>query len=101
MDRRHFIKNGSVLGGSIVISPSPTMAGALLTAPADALPAAPANTLPALSAGVLLTPPEEPWFNKSMRWAQLAFVETDPKHYDPDFWLDYFKRIHADGVLLS
>jgi hypothetical protein len=85
MDRRHFIKNGSVLGGAIVMSPSPTLAGALLGAPADAL----------------LSPSEEPWFNKSMRWAQLAFVETDPKHYDPDFWLDYFKRIHADGVLLS
>jgi hypothetical protein len=28
-------------------------------------------------------------------------VENDPGKYDPDFWLDYFKRIHADGVLLS
>lgn len=36
-----------------------------------------------------------------MRWAQLAFVERDPGHYDPDFWLTYFKRIHADGALLS
>ncbi len=36
-----------------------------------------------------------------MRWAQLAFVERDPERYDPDFWLDYFKRIHADGALLS
>ncbi len=41
------------------------------------------------------------WFNNSMRWAQLAFVENDPGKYDPDFWLDYFDRIHADGVLLS
>ena len=44
---------------------------------------------------------DEPWFDRSMRWAQLAFVENDPGHYDPDFWLDYFKRIHADGALLS
>ena len=36
-----------------------------------------------------------------MRWAQLAFVEKDPATYDPDFWLSYFKRIHADGALLS
>jgi hypothetical protein len=36
-----------------------------------------------------------------MRWAQLAFVENDPKRYDPDGWLDYFRRIHADGALLS
>ncbi len=77
MDRRHFIKNTSVLGGSIVISSSPALADALLTSP------------------------EEPWFDKSMRWAQLAFVEKDPARYDPDFWLDYFKRIHADGALLS
>ncbi len=42
-----------------------------------------------------------PWYNKTMRWAQLAFVESDPGNYDPDFWLDYFKRIHADGALLS
>jgi hypothetical protein len=36
-----------------------------------------------------------------MRWAQLAFVEDDPGRYDPVFWLDYFKRIHADGACLS
>lgn len=40
-------------------------------------------------------------FDKPMRWAQLAFVENDPAECDPDFWLDYFKRIHADGALLS
>ncbi|MGH7970125.1 MAG: hypothetical protein ACREIC_15500, partial [Limisphaerales bacterium] len=36
-----------------------------------------------------------------MRWAQLAFVEDDPGNYDPTFWLDYFRRIHADGACLS
>jgi hypothetical protein len=36
-----------------------------------------------------------------MRWAQLAFVEDDPGNYDPAFWLDYFRRIHADGACLS
>ncbi|GAB2600382.1 family 10 glycosylhydrolase [Spirosoma areae] len=46
--------------------------------------------------------PAEPfWLDGPMRWAQLAFVERDPGHYDPDFWLSYFKRIHADGALLS
>ena len=44
---------------------------------------------------------EAPWFDKAMRWAQLAFVENDPGTYDPDFWLNYFRKIHADGVLLS
>jgi hypothetical protein len=47
------------------------------------------------------TATEEPWFNRSLRWAQLAFVENDPGNCDPDFWLDYFKRLHVEGVLLS
>lgn len=36
-----------------------------------------------------------------MRWFQLAFVEDDPGQYNPAFWLDYFRRIHADAVCLS
>jgi hypothetical protein len=41
------------------------------------------------------------WYDRPMRWAQLAFVEDDPGRYDPGFWLDYFQRIHADAVCLS
>ena len=44
---------------------------------------------------------EEPWFDRPMRWAQLVLVENDPGRFDPDFWLDYFKRIHADAACLS
>ena len=36
-----------------------------------------------------------------MRWAQLAFVEDDPGNYDPRFWLDYFRAVHADAACLS
>ena len=36
-----------------------------------------------------------------MRWFQLTLVEDDPIHYDPAFWLDYFKRTHSEGVCLS
>ena len=36
-----------------------------------------------------------------MRWAQLTLVEDDPAHFDPGFWLDYFKRTRSDGVCLS
>lgn len=43
----------------------------------------------------------QPWFDRPMRWAQLVLVENDPGRFDPDFWLDYFKRVHADGVCLS
>ena len=41
------------------------------------------------------------WFDRPMRWAQLTLVENDPGKFDPDFWLDYFRRIHADGATLS
>ncbi|HLL96341.1 MAG TPA: alpha-amylase family protein, partial [Spirosoma sp.] len=46
-------------------------------------------------------PTSKNWLDGPMRWVQLAFVERDPGQYDPDFWLSYFKRIHADGALLS
>src|SRR3954468_9807759 len=76
MNRRHFIKNTGLITGGVAMTGGMTMAHDFA-----------AN--------------EEPWFDKAMRWAQLAFVENDPGNYDPDFWLDYFKRAHIDGVLLS
>jgi hypothetical protein len=36
-----------------------------------------------------------------MRWAQLTLVEDDPAHFNPGFWLDYFKQTRSDGVCLS
>ncbi len=44
---------------------------------------------------------EAEWYDRPMRWAQLAFTEDDPGNYQPQFWLDYFRRIHADGACLS
>jgi len=41
------------------------------------------------------------WYQRPMRWAQLAFVEDDPGNYDLSFWLDYFQKIHADAACLS
>ena len=41
------------------------------------------------------------WYDKPMRWAQLTLVEDDPGKYDPQFWLDYFKRTHSDAACLS
>jgi hypothetical protein len=46
-------------------------------------------------------PDPDPLFDKPMRWAQLTLVENDPGSYDLNFWLDYFKRTHSDGVTLS
>ena len=37
-----------------------------------------------------------------MRWMQLAFVEaTTPAITIRYFWLDYFRRVHADAACLS
>src|SRR5213593_1736988 len=41
------------------------------------------------------------WVDKPMRWAQLTLVEDDPGKFDPQFWLDYFKRAKSDAVCLS
>jgi hypothetical protein len=41
------------------------------------------------------------WFDRPMRWAELTLVENDPGQYDPQFWLDYFRRLHADAACLS
>ena len=41
------------------------------------------------------------WYDRPMRWAQLAFVEDDPGNYDQQFWLDYFRSVHADAACLS
>ena len=41
------------------------------------------------------------WYDRPMRWAQLSFVEDDPGNYDMQFWLDYFRRIHADATILN
>jgi hypothetical protein len=50
---------------------------------------------------VITAPPKENWFDRPMRWAQLTLTETDPIHYDVDFWLDFFKQAHCDAACLS
>lgn len=44
---------------------------------------------------------QQAWYERPMRWAQVAFVEDDPGNYDPSFWLDYFRRCHVDAACLS
>ncbi len=51
--------------------------------------------------GQVAAPPLPGWFDKPMRWGQLTLVEDDPGKYDPEFWLDYFRRTHCDAVCLS
>ncbi|MBO0949577.1 alpha-amylase family protein [Fibrella forsythiae] len=82
MQRRAFVKTTGLIGSAF------TLAGP--------------SALATSHSSINHTVPAAPyWLDGPMRWAQLAFVERDPGHYDPDFWLAYFKRIHADGALLS
>ncbi len=83
MDRRNFILNSAALSGAVAINGPSAFAkhGSLATQ--------------------MLSAEGETRFNNAMRWAQLAFVESDPGNYNPQFWLDYFKKIHAQGALLS
>jgi hypothetical protein len=57
----------------------------------------------ALRPGAGQAPPPAPegWFDRPMRWVQLTLVENDPGRFDPQFWLDYFRRLHADAATLS
>ena len=76
MDRRKFIKSTSAIAGVYMV-PDP------------------------VRSMISLSQDNTAWFNRPMRWAQLTLVENDPGNFDPDFWLEYFKRVHADGSTLS
>ena len=63
--------------------------------------AASAGFVPSLGALSETQPTTAEWFDRPMRWMQLVLVENDPGQYEPGFWLDYFKRVHADAACLS
>lgn len=41
------------------------------------------------------------WYKSATRWTQLTFTENDPAKYDPDFWIDVFRRTRSNAVCLS
>lgn len=45
--------------------------------------------------------PQDGWEREPMRWFQLAFTEDDTGNFDPQFWMNYFREIGAEGVCLS
>ena len=76
--RRNFLKTSALAGAAVSLGKP-----VLQSAPAEPAPNAPS------------------WVDKPMRWAQLTLVEDDPGKFDPQFWLDYFKRTKSDAVCLS
>ncbi len=89
-DRRTFLKQAA--GFTAACSAGFDLHAVAGAPPAAAAPCRAADQAADNSAG---------WYDRPMRWAQLAFVEDDPGNYDPAFWLGYFKRIHADAACLS
>ncbi len=41
------------------------------------------------------------WADRATRWSQLTLVDNDPGRYDPQFWLDFFKRTKSNAACLS
>ena len=84
--RRDFVKGSALVATSCLL---PARAEKTLLTPVTAAEA-PQPTTGAVG-----------WYDRPMRWAQLAFVEDDPGNYDQQFWLDYFRSVHADAACLS
>ena len=84
MDRRKFILQSAAVGSALSMANFSSVAG-----------------MSPLQKQLFFSVEGETRFNDAMRWAQLAFVESDPGNYDVGFWLDFFKKIHAQGALLS
>jgi hypothetical protein len=85
LSRRDFLQATAGAGALVSL-------GSLATGPADQTPS-PGFTAPG--------DPLSGWFDRPMRWVQLTLVENDPGRFDPQFWLDYFRRLHADAACLS
>ncbi len=65
MKRRNFIKTTSLIGGSALVGTG--LYGTTF------VPQHPAKST-------------QPSYKSNIGWAELAFVESDPGSYDPDFW---------------
>lgn len=84
LSRRHFLKSAAALGACASIGVRPALARSLKP-----------------SAGYRFPLSEPGWIEKSMRWANLTLVEIDPPRFDPDYWLDLFKKCRVDAACLS
>ncbi len=41
------------------------------------------------------------WYQQPMRWGQVNINELDAQRFDMNWWVDYFRRCHLDGVTLN
>jgi hypothetical protein len=85
VSRRSFVKASVVAGAAVIVGDGTVKSLRAAAAPKDSLE----------------SPARPSWVDKPMRWAQLTLVEDDPGQFDPQFWLDYFKRTRSDAICLS
>jgi hypothetical protein len=41
------------------------------------------------------------WYRSATRWTQLTLAEDDPIRFDPEFWIDLFRRSQSNATCLS
>jgi hypothetical protein len=98
--RREFLRQSALAGSAAAtLGPLASATAAGASTPSTASTASTAST-PSTAADPAIAD-RAGWFDRPMRWSQLTLVEDDPAHFDPQFWLDYFARIHSDAVTLS
>ncbi len=44
---------------------------------------------------------DEPWYRRTLRWAQTNLVENDPARYDADWWRAHWRRTKIQGVIVN
>src|SRR5215217_3009791 len=91
LSRRDFLVASLAVGAGVSRAPA--------VAPRPGTPVPPPPEVAAAADLPGLIPPA--WCDRPMRWAQLTLVENDPGRFRPQFWLDYFSRVHADAACLS
>src|SRR5262245_49410512 len=105
LSRRAFLKAGGFAGsvalGTATLGKSCVGWGILRDRDGSAVAAGSAAQGAGLAAPLPGFAASPSWVDKPMRWAQLTLVEDDPGKFDPQFWLDYFRRTRSDAVCLS
>lgn len=43
----------------------------------------------------------EPWYRRTLRWAQTNLVEADPARYDAEWWREHWRKTRIQGVIVN
>ena len=59
----------------------------------------PMDTMPDTSQPTALRTSD--WYRTATRWTQLTLAEDDPVRFDPEVWIDLFRRTRSNATCLS